>query len=1032
MHIVDSELIRLSSLAFADEAQCVEDLLAQLAGYEEYKDAARLRAMKLTEASRAKTGSGIEAFLRTYGLNTHEGVAIMCLAEALLRIPDAHTANRLIEDTFHNKNWSAYVGDGESFFVNASSIGLLLTGKIVGLGLGREETAASMIGKVVGRVGEPLAREALKEAVRIVGGMFVLGETINGALQKSQPYEKQGYRFSYDILGEGSRSDAQAQAYLYAYRDAIAAIGKHRGTAGLHEAPGISVKLSALHPRYLLVHEETLVRELLPRVAEIVRLAMQAGISVSIDAEEATRFDIGLIIFRKLFELPEFRDYDGLGYVLQAYQKRAVQAVDYLAELSRAARKRMNVRLVKGAYWDAEIKAAQIAGLPGYPVFTRKEHTDVSYLACAQKILADGECFYPQFATHNALTAASILEMVKERKQPYEFQRLYGMGEALHAQLLQEAPCRIYAPIGKYKDLLAYLMRRLLENGANTSFVRQLADHDTAAEELLADPIVKTRRSCGRPHDHIPAPPHLYSDRENSRGVDLGNLHMLRQLRLGLAEFRHCFWRTAKPEDKEYDLTITEPADSNSIVGYALLATPEQAHRAVAAASSAFGSWSRTNVKSRAETIRKFAVLLEENRLEIIALLMREAGKTLSDAVAELREAVDYCRYYSAQAEKLLGEEEVLQGPTGERNSLGFAPRGVFVCISPWNFPLAIFTGQIVAALVTGNTVVAKPAECTPLIADLAVKLLHKAGAPETVLHCLPGSGATVGQALTEDPRVAGVVFTGSTETARHINRTLAAREGAIGVLIAETGGQNCMIVDSSALPEQVVDDIVTSAFGSAGQRCSALRVLYVQQEIAGDLIALIKGAMQEIKTGNPFADFSVDVGPVIDEPSRDRLRKHIEHMTIVGHPHAHSPLDSAQEKAGTYIVPHLFEITSIAELRHEVFGPVLHVIRYQADELAAVCDEINSTGFGLTCGFESRIEQNIALVRQRIRAGNLYVNRSMIGATVGVQPFGGEGKSGTGPKAGGPHYLLRFLTERTFSVNTAAIGGNLGLLSGS
>lgn len=1024
----------ISGHAFDDEQQCVQAMLASLDVISGKRPAIFSRASDLVTRIRAAgSGKGVEAFLNTYGLNTREGVAVMCLAEALLRIPDYTTADRLIQDKFENTEWNKYLGTSESFFVNASSWGLLLTGKVVNLGTMPEEKPSALFGKLVARAGEPVIREALKQSMRFIGTQFVLGEDIEEAIKKSIAPEKKGYRFSYDILGEGARNQEQAGGYVKAYRHAITEIGKHGKGRAIMGAPSISLKLSALHPRYSLASEERVMKELLPRLIEIVELAMKVGISVSIDAEEATRLDVELRLFRKLFNDRRFRDYEGIGFVMQAYQKRAVHLIDYLAELSREAGRRMPVRLVKGAYWDSEIKNSQVYGLPSYPVFTRKEHTDVSYMACAQKLITNIDRFYPQFATHNALTVASIIELAGG-KGKFEFQRLHGMGEQLHDQVVKDVPVRIYAPVGRHEDLLAYLIRRLLENGANTSFVHMLMDKNTPLEQLLEDPVEIARKQGGAQNPMTPNPVRLYSDRKNSQGYDLGNATMVSELASRMNEFKDCFWlaeptHTGSGENPEKK-NVTEPADKAKIVGYAVKEKPENVDKTITTAKAAFNRWNKTPVEERARIIERFAQLLADSQVEAMAIVMREAGKTLPDAIAEVREATDFCHYYAAQARKLTGGETVLEGPTGERNSLQLTARGVFACISPWNFPLAIFTGQVVAALVTGNCVIAKPAEQTPLIAAFAVRLMHQAGVPKDVLHLTPGSGSKIGAALTKDERIAGVVFTGSMETAQLINRSLAARGGPIAVFIAETGGQNCMIVDSSALPEQVTDDVILSAFGSAGQRCSALRVLYVQDDIADNLIRLISGAMQELKIGNPFFDPSVDIGPVIDDGARKGLAEHIEKMKKSANLLATAPLDVKLAQQGSFLTPHLFEIKSIRELPQEVFGPVLHVIRYKASDLEKVCDEINSTGYGLTFGLQSRIEDHVDLVKERIHAGNIYVNRSMIGATVGVQPFGGEGLSGTGPKAGGPHYLLRFVTERTHTINTAAIGGNLELLS--
>ena len=1023
---------QISASAFAEEQACVTHMLSELEPMAARRTAIFMRASALVKRIREVGSKGVEAFLHTYGLDTREGVAVMCLAEALLRIPDPVTAGRLIRDKFEHTEWARYLGSSDSFFVNASSWGLLLTGTVVNLGGMPQEKPASVLGRLVSRTGEPVVREALKKAMRMIGTQFVLGETIEDAIAKAKPKEKTGYRFSYDILGEGARNQNQAEGYVAAYRHAIDRIGKKAG-GDLMAAPSISVKLSALHPRYQLVKETRVFNELLPRLKEILERAMAAGITVSIDAEEATRLDIELKLFRALLEDPRFAGYDGIGFVLQAYQKRAVHVVDYLAELCRSTGRRILLRLVKGAYWDSEIKNAQMMGLSSYPVFTRKEHTDVSYMACAQRMMAHLDCFFPQFATHNALTVAAIRELAGDKRGAYEFQRLHGMGEELHDQVVGDVPCRIYAPVGRHEDLLAYLIRRLLENGANTSFVNLLMDKEKPLEALLEDPIARVRADGGNQNAAIANPVSLYSDRRNSQGFDLGNMETLKHLGESLSSFDGKQWKAQPTAARTTSMLaardILEPGNARRKVGQVTDADGEAVEQALLLAKGAFAGWAATPVTQRAAIFDKAADMLEMRSAEAMALAMREAGKTWGDAIAEVREAVDFCRYYALHARRLMQADQVLQGPTGEHNAMRLAPRGVFACISPWNFPLAIFMGQVSAALATGNCVIAKPAEQTPLMAAFAVSVLHDAGVPRDALHLLPGDGAAVGAALTHDERIDGVVFTGSMETARLINRSIAARKGAIVPLIAETGGQNCMIVDSSALLEQVSDDVVLSAFGSAGQRCSALRVLYVQEEIADPLIALITGAMQELKIGDP-SDPATDIGPVIDGEAQNMLRLHIDGLKNSARLLGATPITPQVQESGTFIAPHAFEIASITELKREVFGPVLHVIRYKAKDLEAVCAEINSSGYGLTFGMQSRIEDNVDVVRQRIRAGNLYVNRSMIGATVGVQPFGGEGLSGTGPKAGGPHYLLRFVTERVVTVNTAAIGGNLDLLS--
>lgn len=988
-----------------DEQNAVHALLAQVKPLAELESAIMARAKGWTSAIRKHgSGSGVESFLQAYGLNTAEGVALMCMAEALLRIPDENTADALIRDTFEGRNWERYAGHSDSWLVSMSSWGLLLTGKVVDYGHDTHTGLLHAVKNLVGKLGEPVIREALKKAMQLISGQFVLGETVEAALLRSSGFTKKGYRFSYDMLGEGARSDAQAKAYVQSYREGIALIGKSvpKGTK-LFDAPGISVKLSALHPRYQLIKRERVMKELLPRLIAITADAKNAGIAVAIDAEESSRLDIEMLLFEALLSDTQFAGWNGIGFVVQAYQKRAFYVLDWLAALAKQHKRIIPVRLVKGAYWDSEIKWAQLAGLPDYPVFTRKEHTDLSYLACADKILSHAHAFYPQFATHNARTIASIMETASQKgwqKDRYEFQRLHGMGEALHDMIVKDIPSRIYAPIGAHKDLLAYLIRRLLENGANSSFVHLLMDETTSEDEILADPAKACERHNGERNHTIALPGKIYGNaRKNSQGMDFGNIAQLDALVSGVQ--RHS------------SLPYVEDMSNAAL------------NQAIEAVQKAQNAWSAMHVQNRAAILEKAADLMESHRDELVAICAREGGKTLSDGVAEVREAADFCRYYAAEARHLFAAQ-MLVGPAGESNRLTLSPHGLFACISPWNFPLAIFTGQVVAALVTGNAVLAKPAEQTRAIATRAVELLYEAGVPRDVLTLVCGPGETMGAALIKDTRVSGVVFTGGTDTARHIQRALAERGGPIIPLIAETGGQNCMVVDSSALPEQAVDDIVLSAFGSAGQRCSALRVLYVQEDIADDLLHLLSGAMQELQLGDP-SDPATDIGPVIDKEAQGALLQHIEQMTQTARLIAAAPLPSV---GGTFVAPHAFEIKHIAELKHEHFGPVLHVIRFKAGELARVADEINSTGYGLTFGIHSRIDAHIRLLASRVKAGNIYVNRSMTGATVGVQPFGGSGLSGTGPKAGGPHYLLRFVTERTLTVNTAAIGGNVTLLT--
>ncbi len=999
----------ISSLAFMPEEDAMRAMLARVEPLSAIEPALMRRAKGWTNEIREEgLGHGVEAFLNAYGLDTNEGVALMCLAEALLRIPDSSTADALIRDTFEGRQWNQYTGSADSWLVNLSSWGLLLTGKVVDFGQNSSRGVMKVLRGLVAKTGEPVIREALKKAMSLIGGQFVLGETVKDALKNSASYTKRGYRFSYDILGEGARSDAQAKGYVQSYREGIALIGKSvpKGTP-LLEAPGISVKLSALHARYTLAKRERVMRELLPRMKEILLCAKDAGIAVSIDAEEASRLDIEMHLFEALVADPAFAGWNGIGFVVQAYQKRAFYLIDWLAELAVKHRRIIPVRLVKGAYWDSEIKWAQMNGLPAYPVFTRKEHTDVSYLACADKILSYREAFFPQFATHNIRTVSSIVSLGEKygwKKGGFEFQRLHGMGEAMHDKIVKDIPSRIYAPVGAHKDLLAYLIRRLLENGANSSFVHLLMDSSKSAEDILADPVAVTKSYPTLYNPQIPLPGDMYwGARKNSRGLDFGNQAQLSALVSSMKPFM------------EAPLTPVIDATANALDG------------AIEMAKKAFDSWEATLVEHRAGILEKTADLLETYSAELMALCCREAGKTLPDGIAEVREAADFCRYYAKNARDIFAGTP-LTGPAGESNTLSLHARGVIACVSPWNFPLAIFIGQVVAALVTGNCVVAKPAEQTPMIARRAVELLHEAGIPREVLQLVSGSGEVIGARLVKDSRIDGVVFTGSVETARLIATALIQRGGPIVPLIAETGGQNCMVVDSSALHEQAVDDIMLSAFGSAGQRCSALRVLFVQDDIADEVLHLLTGAMQELQLGDPSKP-DTDIGPVIDKESQGMLLAHIEKMKKSARLVAAAPLPSGL--SGHFVAAHAFEIKSIGELEREVFGPVLHVVRFKQSELAGLPDVINATGYGLTFGVHSRIDDHIRLLISKVRAGNLYVNRSMIGATVGVQPFGGEGLSGTGPKAGGPHYLLRFVNERTVTINIAAIGGNVSLLNG-
>lgn len=993
----------ISAMAFVDEAEAVKDLLNHTTPYRTLWPSIHARAALLVDKLRNEgLGLSVEAFLQEYGLSSKEGVAVMCLAEALLRIPDRETANRLIESTFDGAQWEKHIGKSDSLYVNASSWGLLLTGKIMDFGDDEKHGAGALIRRLVHGTTEPVIREALKSAMRLIASQFVMGETIKETLKKAPSLQKKGYRFSYDMLGEGARSAAQAQRYFESYQQAIAAIAASLGKEkpSLYEAPSISIKLTALHPRYHLVKRERVMHELLPRLKTLVTQAMHAGICVAIDAEEATRLDLELELFEALFTAPEFSAYHGIGFVLQAYQKRAIHVIDFLAALTESTTKRIPIRLVKGAYWDSELKAAQLAGLEGYPVFTVKAHSDLSYLACAQKLLAQPQHFYPQFATHNALTVAAIEAIAQDKE--YEFQKLYGMGDKLYESVTPAHPCRIYAPVGEHRDLLAYLIRRLLENGANSSFIHLLMNKHIGIDTILGNPIEESQRLLGQ--STIALPDAIYGhDRRNSCGYDLGNLRQLEQLQQALAPYVQKM--PAAPKDH----------------------SAQQVSDMLAAAQSAYGSWQHRSADERATMLERAADLLCEHEMELMGLCIREGGKTIPDAIAEIREAVDFCRYYAARTRELFAPR-LLVGPTGESNSYHLHGRGVFVCISPWNFPLAIFVGQVAAALAAGNCVIAKPAEQTPAIAARAVGLMHEAGIPSDVLQLACGAGETVGHQLVSDARIAGVAFTGSTAVAKLIQRTLANNSGPIVPLIAETGGQNAMIIDSTALIEQAVDDMIHSAFGSAGQRCSALRVALVHADIADDLLTLLSGAMDELLLGDP-ANPATDMGPVIDEEAASALNTHIARMKTEAKL-VHTVASPALPALGKpFVPPHVFELSSLRQLTHEVFGPVLHVLRYKPSQLDGLLADLNATGYGLTFGVHSRIPAFYDEVCSKVRAGNCYINRGMTGATVGVQPFGGDGLSGTGPKAGGPFTLLRYASERVITNNTAAIGGNIELL---
>lgn len=1030
-----------------DEAEHVRELLeqARLPAADQARVQALAADLVTRVRARAQDQGAIEAFMRQYDLGSEEGVLLMCVAEALLRIPDQDTADKLIRDKLGDADWKKHMGESDSILVNASTWGLMLTGKLVQINDLTRADVSGAFKRLIGRVGEPVIRLAVRQAMKIMGHQFVMGRTIGEALTRSKKGDNAHYRYSFDMLGEGALTMKDAQRYLDAYRQAIHAIGKHfaaqrqqgGGKDAVFAAPSISIKLSALYPRYEHAKRARVMAELVPGVLELAQLAKSYGIGYTVDAEEADRLELSLDIIEATFSDPSLDGWEGYGLAVQAYQKRTPYTIDFLADLARRVGRRIPVRLVKGAYWDAEIKRAQVEGHPGYPVFTRKQNTDVSYLACAKRLFAHSDALYPMFATHNAQTIAAVRAIAGGRD--YEHQKLHGMGDDLYAEVIPAdrlgVPCRVYAPVGSHEDLLPYLVRRLLENGANSSFVNRITDEDVAIEDLIRDPVEAVSAFASIPHPKIPLPVDLLRsqnhNRKNSMGANLANDNDLRaladQLNTALKP-----WQAAPLVPGAViagdALAVANPADHRQIVGHWKPADAATVEKALSNAAAAYPAWNRTPAASRATILEHAADLLEARMPEFMALCVKEAGKTLPDGVAEVREAVDFLRYYAGQARAQFGAPERLPGPTGESNELQLHGRGVFVCISPWNFPLAIFLGQVAAALAAGNSVIAKPAEQTNLIGHAAVKLLHEAGVPEAVVQFLPGDGATVGAALTRDPRVAGVAFTGSTDTARAINRALAARDAAIGVLIAETGGQNAFIADSSSLPEAVVKDAISSAFISAGQRCSAARVLFVQDDIADKVMTMLAGAMAELKVGDPGL-LSTDVGPVIDADALQILTDHAARMDREARAIAVAATDAATAH-GSFFAPRAYELQSLTQLQREIFGPVLHVIRWKADQLDAVIDQINATGYGLTLGVHSRIDETIERIASRVAVGNVYVNRNQIGAVVGVQPFGGQGLSGTGPKAGGPHYLLRFATEKVVTVNTTAAGGNASLLT--
>lgn len=1040
----------LQTTCLADEVQCVSRLLAEIKFTTKQERHIEQRACKLVETVREKQKdqSGLDEFLQEYDLSSEEGVVLLCLAEALLRVPDTATADQLIRDKLVTADWERHLGGSSSWFVNASTWGLMLTGRIMTPEVTKVKEPLDVLNGMVSRVSEPVIRTAVKEAMRFLGLKFVLGRTIQEAIKRSQSGENKNYRYSFDMLGEAAVSQQDADRYFALYQHAISVTGNDVAkSAPITQTPSISVKLSALHPRFEFSQRARLQNELIPRVKQLAQAANERNIGLTIDGEEADRLDITMDVIESILTDDQFKNWRGLGLVVQAYQKRAPALIAWLSSLIKANNRHIMIRLVKGAYWDTEIKRAQEQGLKGYPVFTRKQHTDISYLACARMLLTLGDKAYLQFATHNAHTASAILEMAGG-KNNFEFQRLHGMGEALHAAIIEIEPgltSRVYAPVGDHKELLPYLVRRILENGANTSFVNRITDNRLPVEEVIADPVKFVAESRITAHPQVPLPVDIYGEqRKNSYGVNLFDEKELLRLREEMDSLSGRQW-SATPligksagkaivgkADTDLDrMNLREcfnPANLSEKLGEVTFAQPGHVRAATILAEEASIRWDKVSIEVRSSVLLAAADKIEDNRPLLVYLLIKEGGRCLPDALTEIREAVDFCRYYAGLAKQLFSMPQVLPGPTGEVNELSMHGRGVFVCISPWNFPLAIFCGQITAALVTGNAVIAKPASQTPLIAAQTIKMLHEAGVPQDVLQFLPMAGAMASEFLLASQKVSGVAFTGSTDTATEINIRLAKRGGPIAPLIAETGGQNAMIVDSSALPEQVVTDVVRSAFNSAGQRCSALRILFLQQDVATKIIELLVGAMEQLSVGDPQY-LSTDVGPVINADAKKQLVDHISRMEAQAKK-IYQVKECAGSAGGFFVSPCVFEIDSLSQLDKEVFGPILHIIRYKASELDKIINDINSTSYGLTLGIHSRIAQKVRHIQENVRVGNVYVNRNIIGATVGVQPFGGEGLSGTGPKAGGPHYLYRFCTERVVTINSAAVGGNASLLT--
>lgn len=1019
-----------------DETTCINELLSAAKLEQEERLQIEAKAKELVKQARTykKAENKLSALLHQYDLSTNEGIALMCLAEALLRIPDTRTIDQFISDKLAAGQWLDHYSKDQPFFINAATWSLLLTGKIFGPQLEPQKTLGGALKRSISRLGIPLIRPIIFKMMQTIGNQFVLGETIESALDQSKRIqENKPYLFSYDMLGEAARTEKEANDYYDAYLHAILEAGKLAASDDILKNPGISIKLSALFPRYEASQREHVLAVIPPKLLSLVQYAQSNRMTLIVDAEEADRLDLSLDIFEKVFKDPSLANWSGFGMALQAYQKRAYFVLDWLSALAKEENKQIIVRLVKGAYWDTEIKASQVLGLEDYPVFTRKNSTDVSYLACAKKLLNEPAQFYPQFGSHNAFSIAAVLKLGENKS--FELQGLHGMNRPIYDPILEDlgfsVPCRIYAPVGTHRHLLGYLVRRLLENGANASFLNQLEDERMTLDQLVFDPILRVGALIHKSHPKIPLPKDIYHYWRNSKGMDLTDSKALIQLKREMERADHPKhkagailngkMRQTKPLKKVY-----APAHADRIIGEVAASSQDDIKEAVEQAKLAQKSWGDTSFLKRAVLLEKTAEKLEHAMPLLMTLITREGGRCIPDCLSEVREAADFCRYYAHRARADLASHP-LPGPTGEQNTLSLHPRGIIVCISPWNFPLAIFVGQIAAALVTGNTVIAKPAEQTPLIAAKAIEIFHEAGIPKQALQLLIGSGEEVGASLVAHQDIAGVLFTGSFETAQIINQTLANRPGPIAAFIAETGGQNAMIADSSILPEQTVIDVVHSAFNSAGQRCSALRVLFVQENIASSLLDMLAGYMQTLTIGEPSL-LSTDIGPLIDQDALNTLENHRSLMQQ--HAKQLAEVPSRINQPGYYFAPCAFEIPDLHLLKKEVFGPILHVIRYQANKLDRVMDAIRNTGYGLTFGIQSRIETLAQSIASQMPIGNSYINRNIIGAAVGVQPFGGERLSGTGPKAGGPYYLPRLCVERTISNNTTAVGGNARLVS--